>query len=133
MARVLALLPLLSVGLVACPSQSEDSGDVEACDLSAAASVQVVVAASDGSPPPSAGDNLVLRYAVDGGEFADCVDTEDASFVCGYEEIGRFVIQGNAEGYEQAEIAVDIQLDAEGCHPMTRSVELVFLPLVESD
>ena len=132
MTRALALFPLLSVVLAACPAGSEDSGEPEECDRSAVSSVQVAVVASDGARPPSEEDDLVVNYAVDGGDVAACFESGEASYTCGVEEVGRFVIEGRAKGYESAEIVVDIELDADGCHPMTRGVELSFTRKVEA-
>lgn len=127
-----ALFSFVLAPLVACPPPSEDSGDPQTCDMMAVSSVQVAVTVSDGGPPPTPEDGLVVQYSVDGGTPMACDDLDAASYVCGYEQVGRFVIQGSADGFEPAEIAVDIELDEEGCHPVTRAVELSLSPTDEA-
>jgi hypothetical protein len=86
----------------------------QACNEMAVASVSVTLT-------DTAGDAIeagTVTYTVDGGASTACEVTSSTTFVCGYEKTGHFVVIAEGpDNLEQSQV-VDVELDADGCHPV---------------
>ena len=99
---------------------------IQACPAIAQSSVQIDLTDADGAPIPAAN----VQFSVDGGATQDCESWDDGTYVCGWEQVGEFVISIEADGYEPIEVEatvdgydgcdldsqlLDVQLDEVAC------------------
>lgn len=108
-------MPSFLVFLLSCA----DNIDLEACDTSAAASVNVSLVDEAGAALSSAS----VTYTVDDGGETACESMGNAgSWACGWEVAGHFVITAASDGYVEQTEEVDV---AQGeCHVESQSVTM---------
>ena len=119
-----ALSPLLSVLLVACPQSPDDL----ACTTEARASVQLQVSSSGGADLSGA----AATYDAGDGPLP-CESMGAGTFVCGWEVDGPIGITVEAPGHEAADLEVDVALTPDGCHVETVQEDVVLVALSAAD
>ncbi len=93
--------------------------DEQACTTIAVYSTTIALVDEAGAPIAGA----TLQYTVDGEEPPlPCEELDTASYACGVETEGHFVITASAEGYEDASAEVDVAGDE--CHPIPEALTL---------
>ena len=117
-----ATLPLLT----GCPPKDDlDSGEPgdPGIDCSADAHASVLVRLADGSGAAISGATVTWEAGT-GRE--DCQEMTTGEYVCGWEVAGSLSIVAEADGYLPGEVEVDVEADE--CHVLTETVELVLSP-----
>ena len=86
-----------------------------ACTEEARSSVQITLLDEAGAPVVGAS----VIASTDSGEL-ECEDWEGAGvYTCGYEVSGAFLISIEAEGFEPAEVELEVSLTDDECHVET--------------
>lgn len=89
-----------------------------ACTAEVVASALVSVQAEDGTPLADS----VVTYTVDGGATATCDASGTGSHTCGEDEVGQFVFEASAFGFQTQSASVVVEGDE--CHALTESVTI---------
>lgn len=119
---------LFACSLAALALVTTGCSEVEGCTMIAVTSVNLELFDGDTGDPIVDAD---VQYAVDGGEFAPCENWgDDNMYACGVEEAGSFEILIDAEGYESAELDVDIGEDE--CHVIGEMLVEDLAPVYEA-
>lgn len=93
-----------------------------ACTAEVVVSAVVSVQAEDGTPLADSS----VTYSVDGGAPASCTPGGDGSHSCGEDEVGEFVFEASAFGFQTGSVTVEVAGD--GCHAITESVTITLAP-----
>ncbi len=99
-----------------------------ACEAPAAACTElaaVSVTANVTDDAANAINDATVTFAVDGGAAEDCDFVADGSYSCGVEVAGDFVITATKPGFDSATASATVVEDADGCHVVGESVNLV--------
>lgn len=124
------ILSAATLGLVACTDHEV------ACDLSASASVSIIVTDTAGLPLAP----TTLTYTVDGGEelAADCINDDCSEAVAAWEVAGEFVITATYTGpvedddccWHDDQVQETVIIEQGECHVVGQTLTLVLDPEV---
>jgi hypothetical protein len=109
------IVPALALtALIACTPKDE-----KACDTMAVASAQLSLVGPDGAVVSGAAVRFEFDDGSGGVTEVDCEEWESGQYICGWEVSGELRISVVAEGFEDAELTVDVGLTEDECHVET--------------
>jgi len=123
---VITALAASALALSACdPTDAKDDTATTGLDCSAIAVYSTNVTVEDAGGETIADPSLSYEAGDQSGPCEEYAGT----WSCGIEIAGPMTITGDAPGYAEASVEVDIPMDADGCHPVPQEVTLTLVLL----